>query len=443
MQEEFLHHLWKFRLFNNNKLQTTNGEELQIINTGEPNSDSGPDFFNARIKIGKTTWAGNVEIHIHASDWELHKHQHDKAYDNVILHVVHEADIDLKRKNARPDDAVGRGEIIPTLELKNRIPKDVYGKYLQFRSSKDWIPCGKQLSWVDKFTLDNWLDRLLVERLERKSQPILDSLKQNKNNWEETFYQILARNFGLKVNSEPFEILARSLPYSVLAKHKNSLVQLEALLFGVAGLLEKQFKDDYPKELQKEFKFLKQKFKLKPIDASLWKFMRLHPPNFPTIRISQLANLIYRSTHLFSKILETHNIASLLQCETSAYWLTHYRFDRLSPLSSGRGAGGEVKRKRLGEESINNILINTIIPFLFIYGKEKGEEKFCDKALALLEKIESENNSIISKWAELGIHTKSAYETQALLQLKNEYCSKKRCLDCAVGAKLLHPESIA
>jgi len=433
MQEEFLWHIWKFRLFDNNDLKTTDGDSIQILKVGEHNSDSGPDFFNARIKIGSTTWAGNVEIHVNSSDWKKHFHQKDKAYDNIILHVVNEADIKLHRR---------KGEEIPTLELKNRIPKNIYGRYLQFKTSKDWIPCGKQISSVDKFILDNWLDRLLIERLERKSQAITDSLRQNKNNWEETFYQLLARNFGQKINSEPFELLAKQLPVSVLAKHKNSLVQIEALLFGSAGMLSPspalpvrervKTHDEYYLELQKEFRFLKSKFKLKPIDSSLWKFMRLHPPNFPTIRISQFANLIYKSSHLFSKILEADsvkNIAKLLEAETSEYWQTHYRFDKVSPK----------RKKKLGAGSIHTIIINTIVPFLFIYGKERGEEKFCERALFLLEKIDAENNSIISKWKSIGINSKSSYETQALLQLKNEYCSNKKCLECAIGAKLLAP----
>lgn len=441
MQEEFLWHIWKFRLFDNKNLTTTSGEEIQILKVGEYNTDSGPDFFNARIKIGGTEWAGNVEIHTSASDWHKHKHTADKAYDNIILHVVHEADEKLFRKS---------GEEIPTMELKDKIPQNIYGKYLQFKSSKDWIPCEKQISSVDKFTLNNWLDRLLVERLERKSKAITDSLRQNKNNWEETFYQMLARNFGQKINSEPFELLAKALPVFVLTKHKNNLLQLEALLFGTAGMLSptpalpsregagKQH-DNYFLKLQKEYKFLKQKFKLKPIDSFLWKFMRLHPPNFPTIRISQFANLIYKSSHLFSKILEASSvkqIISLLETETSEYWRTHYVFDKQTPLSSRRGVGGEAKKK-LGSDSINTIIINTIVPFLFIYGKEKGEEKLCDRSLSFLEKLQPESNAIISKWKSIGIPAKSSYETQALLQLKNEYCSHKKCLSCSIGNALL------
>jgi hypothetical protein len=421
MTEEFLWYIWKFRLFDTIELKTTRGEAIQVIKPGEQNYDSGPDFFNARIKIGSTVWAGNVEIHTSASDWHRHKHTSDKAYDNIILHVVNDEDAELERKN---------GELIPTLELKKRIPQNIYGKYVQFKGSRDWIPCEKQISGVSKFVFNHWMDRLLAERLERKSLPILTSLKQNKNNWEETFYQVLARSFGQKVNADPFEMLARSLPVSALNKHKNNFTHVEALLFGAAGLLENTFEDPYPNELQKEFKFLKQKFKLKPIDASLWKFMRLHPPSFPTIRLSQFAGLICRSSHLFSKMLEASTakqLASLLETETSPYWQTHYRFDKSSP----------ARRKTLGMDSINTIIINTILPFLFIFGKEKGDERFCDRALLFFEKLEAENNSIITRWESIGLPAKNAYETQALLQLKNEYCAKKRCLECGIGSALL------
>jgi hypothetical protein len=439
MQEEFLHYLWKFRLFDNKGLKTIEGEPIEILKTGEPNSDSGPDFFNARVKIGKTEWAGNVEIHIRASDWEAHKHQHDKAYDNVILHVVHEADKELKRKN---------GEIIPTLKLKGRIPEGIYKKYLSFKASNDWIPCGKQIETINAFTLNHWLDRLLIERLERKTLPITESLEGNQNNWEETFYQHLAYGFGLKVNAQPFEQLAKSLPLSVLGKHKDSLLSIEALLFGQAGMLHpspslpkgERAQDDYFLQLQKEYEFLKSKFKLKPMDAHLWKFARLHPPAFPTIRMAQFANLIYKSLHLFSKIIEAKNIysiRSLLHAEASEYWNTHYRFGTSppTPLPGERGA----KPKRLGEVTKNLLIINVIAPFLFVYAKQKGEPQLTEIALDFLDKTEAENNSIIEKWNSLGVKAENAGQTQALLQLKNEYCAKKRCLECAVGAKLLAP----
>ncbi len=424
MQEDFLWYIWKFKLFNAPDLFTTSGEKIQIIKTGEHNTDAGPDFINARIKIGSTEWAGNIEIHSAASDWTKHNHTNNKTYDNIILHVVHENDKQVIRKN---------GEEIPTLELKEKIKGNVYEKYRELQFSKDWISCENQISSVSKFTLNNWLDRLMIERLERKSATILESLKQNKNNWEECFYQMLARSFGQKINSDPFELLARSLPYSYLAKHKNSLLQIEAMLFGVAGMLEPVTgprQDDYYKELQKEFSFLSKKFKLEPLNISIWKFLRLHPVNFPTIRIAQFANLILKTAHLFSKVLEAGSIKTLealLQTEASTYWNSRYRFGVHSPH----------KKKKISKDFITNIIINTIVPFLFIYGKDKNNEEYCKKAILFLEQLQSEKNSLLSKWENLGIKAKNAYESQALLQLKNEYCSKKRCLECNIGCALL------
>lgn len=421
MTEEFLHHIWKFRLFDQLNLKTVDGEAIKIEKTGEHNSDAGPDFFNAKIKIGNTLWAGNVEIHINSSDWKKHHHQKDKAYDNIILHVVHTADKELYRTS---------GEKIPALELKKRIDKKVFQKYLNFKSSRDWIPCEKLIQTVPKLIINSTLDKLLLERLERKSISIVESLKLNNNNWEETFYQQMAHNFGFKTNAEPFELLAKSLPSIVLAKQKSSLLQIEAMLFGQAGLLNEHFKDKYPQQLQNEYVFLKQKFKLYPIDKHLWKFLRLRPANFPTVRISQFTNLVYRSTHLFSRIMETEkceDLKKLMNVEVSEYWKTHYVFDKES----------KQKEKHLGEDAINVIIINTVVPFLFVYGKQKGEEKYVDRALNFLEQIDGENNSIITKWNLLKLPVKKAHSTQALLQLKNEYCNHKKCLSCSIGNYLL------
>jgi hypothetical protein len=421
MTEEFLHYIWKYKRYDSAELITQSGENIQVLKQGDHNTDAGPDFFNSKVKVGKTLWAGNVEIHIKSSDWKKHKHELDKAYDNVILHVVYENDEKLFRKS---------GEEIPTLELKGKFDKQAFKKYLQFKDSKAWVPCATQLKSVESFTLNTWLDRLLVERLERKSVNISLCLEKNKNNWEETFYQQLARSFGFKVNSDPFELLAKSLPISVLARHKSSLFQIEALLYGQAGMLNKEFTDTYSQYLQNEYVFLQKKYKLKPIDTHLWKFLRLRPSNFPTIRIAQFAGLIHNSVHLLSKILEakkTEDIKALFKVKASEYWQTHYLFDKAS----------EKKSKSLGSNSINNIIINTIVPFLFVYGKSKGEEKYVEGALSLLEKVEEEQNSIITKWKQYGVDADSAYRSQALLQLKNEYCLNKRCLECAVGAKLL------
>lgn len=421
MTEEFLYYIWRLKLFDKLDLTTTLGETIEIIQSGTYNDDAGPDFFNARLKIGNTVWAGNVEVHVNASDWERHAHHNDTAYNNIILHVVYNADKIIKRKS---------GEVIPTLELKNKIDKKYFENYEYFKSSKDWIPCEKQITKASLLIINSTLDKMLLERLERKSVSIVDSLKLNNNNWEETFYQHLARNFGFKVNAEPFELLAKSTPSIILAKHKNSLLQIEALLFGQSGLLNEHFEDEYLRGIQNEYVYLKQKLKLNSVDAHLWKFLRLRPVNFPTIRIAQFANLIYNSSHLFSKIIETNNIRtlkSLMNIDVSEYWQTHYTFGKKSKL----------KTKHLGEESINTILINTVVPFLFVYGKQKNEEKYVDRALHFLEQLPGEHNSIITKWEALKMNVNTAYTTQALLQLKNEYCNHKKCLSCTIGNQLI------
>lgn len=421
MTEEFLHYVWKFKLFNQQQLITTTGSEVEIIKSGSYNTDSGPDFFNAQLKIDSTLWAGNVEIHIASSDWKKHSHQSDKAYDNIILHVVYEADDTIKRVS---------GEEIPTIELKDRIDEKIYSNYQNFKSSKNWIPCQATINSTPQLIINSTIDKLILERLERKSTAIINSLQLNNNNWEQTFYQHLARNFGFKTNSEPFELLAKSIPLLALGKHKNSLLQIEALLFGQAGLLDQHFEDKYPQGLQNEYLFLKHKLKLQAIDSHLWKFLRLRPVNFPTIRIAQFANLIINSSHLFSKIIETENITALhklMNAGVSDYWKTHYIFDKSSRNST----------KQLGEDSINNIIINTIVPFLFVYGKQKNDDNYVERALQFLEHTKGENNTIITKWDSLKMPVKNAYSTQALLQLKNEYCDSKKCLHCSIGNYLL------
>lgn len=421
MTEELLHHLWKFRLFQHIPLTTTTGEWIEVVKVGEHNQHAGPDFFNSKIRIGDTLWVGNVEVHLRASDWNKHTHQQNKSYDNIILHVVFEADHVIHRAS---------GEPIPTLELSHRIDPIYLTNYERFKSSKDWIACEKQLAEVPAIVLHTTLNRLLIERLEEKYNEIMKILHLNKMNWEETFYQSLAKNFGFKTNALPFELLAKSLPSVILAKHKSSLLQLEALLFGQAGFLEQHFEGKYPLQLQNEYAFLKQKFKLVSMDKHLWKFLRLRPVNFPTIRIAQFAQLIYQSNHLFSKVIaagELSELTSLLNTTVSLYWNTHYLFEKAS----------KAKNKKLGDDSILNIIINTIIPFLFVYGKAKCDESYIDKALRFLEEMEGEKNSIINSWGNLNIPVKSAAETQALLQLKNKYCDYKKCLHCSIGNYLL------
>ncbi len=419
--EEFLQYIWENKLFFTENCYTTQNEKLEIIQTGQRNIDSGPDFFNARVKIGGTIWAGNVEIHKNASDWHTHKHDNDKAYDNVILHVVEKADEEMTRSN---------GEIIPGFEL--RYPEHLKTNYQQLLNAKTWIPCENQFHKVNPIVLQLGFNRLMIERLENKTTEIVHFLEQNKNNWNETFYQMLARMFGFKVNAVPFELLAKSLPLTILAKHKSSLFQLEAMLFGNSGLLKQQLLgDDYYLGLRKEYSFLYKKYALKPIEGHLWKFMRLRPGNFPTLRISQLAALIYKSHGLFSKIIEIEDIyalKNLFKVQASEYWNTHYNFNKTSTKSN---------RKELGETAANILLINVVIPFLFVFGEKQNKTYLKDRALNFLEQLPPEKNTIIDKWENMGIFPRSAFETQALIQLKNIYCAKKKCLNCQIGVKLV------
>jgi hypothetical protein len=421
MTESFLHYIWKYKNFNNRELVTTNGESIEIIRPGEHNTDAGPDFFNARIRIGDTVWAGNIEMHVHASDWTRHAHQTDRAYDNIILHVVHEADQWIRDKS---------GKAFPTLELNGRIAPEVYRKFLEFGSSKAWVPCGTQAVTTSRIILEVWLERLCVERLERKADAIQETLRLNKNDWEEAFYLHLARNFGFRVNAMPFGLLAQSLPLNLIAHYKDNLILLEALFYGQAGLLEDYFFETYPQRLQSEYQFLAHKHALSPMNVNLWKFLRMRPLNFPTIRIAQLANLIHHSDHMFSTVLESKDleeIRSLFATGVSSYWHTHYQFGNYSAPS----------RKMKGPETIDNLIINTVIPFLFVYGKQKGEEEIKQRALGFLEEVSPEQNSIVERWRRIGLCASNGARSQALIELKNRYCSERKCLDCGIGRDLL------
>ncbi len=421
MKENFLHFLWRFRRFDHTDLTTTLGQKIEILHPGGHNHHAGPDFLDARLKIGKTVWAGNVEMHLKASEWKQHKHQDDRAYDNVILHVVMEEDRPIHRADGTP---------IPCLEMRKRVPAKLLGVYEKLLFNEYWIPCQHQFHVVPTLTRNLWLDRLLVERLERKTEEVKLVLQKNQQDWEETFYQFTARNFGLKINVLPFEMLARSLPQKILARHKDSPLQIEALLFGQAGMLEKNLEDEYPNQLNKEFSFLQKKYNLSPLDSSIWKFLRLHPGNFPTVRLAQFAKLTQRSVHLFSKILEVENqkeIENLFGVKLDGYWLTHYLFDKESAK----------RNKSFGKEAIRLLTINTIVPFLFLYGNETAEVAFKDKALRFLEELKPEKNAITRDWENLGMKAGSAYQTQALLQLKNEYCDRKKCLECSIGGAIL------
>ena len=420
MTEAFLHYVWKFGLFNRQELETTAGEPVQVIKAGELNRDAGPDFSDARIRLGETLWAGNVEIHVHSSLWEKHGHSGDKAYENVILHVVFEDDA--------PQNAVNTG--IPVLVLKGRLRGEAWRNYQNLQSSGFGIPCASSLDRVDVFSMDIWLHRMLVERLESKSEQIIASLKLNRNNWEETFYHFLARNFGFKVNAIPFELMAKSLPLSCIARHKGSLLQVEALVFGQAGLLSADFTEEYPRALKAEYEFLRSKFRLKEINSGLWKFLRMRPVNFPTVRLAQFAMLMHKSDHLFSVMLgcpDPGELKKLFATGASPYWDTHFLPDRPSVELS----------KKLGAGSLDNILVNTVSPFLFVYGMMKDMPVYKERAVELLEQLDPESNSVIRSWAQTGVHARSAFDSQALLQLRNNYCTARRCLDCSIGNKII------
>jgi len=393
MKEDLLHYIWKMKRFDWKALKTTSGESIEILNFGIHNHDAGPDFLQGKVKIGDTLWAGNIELHTKSSHWYQHKHQDDPRYDNIILHVVFEDD--------RPvTDSLNN--IIPTIVLQSRIDPKILDSYDALINNQHWIPCEQSIHKVKGITKTIWLDRLMIERLERKTKAIQELLDRTNNDWEEAFYRALSRNLGLKVNGTAFEMLATSIDLKTITKYKHRSLQIEALLFGQAGMLGKTFEENYPLQLQREYRLLQHKHQLKPIDPTLWKFMRLRPPNFPTIRIAQLAQLLYQSNHLFSKMLAANSvkeIENMFEVKLSNYWKTHYQFDKESTS----------RAKKLGTTTIHLLLINTIVPFLFHYGKHRKEEKYVDKALDLLRACKPETNTIIKKWKDLGMLADSAH----------------------------------
>ncbi len=421
--EDFLQYVWKFRLFDWNDLYTTDGKRVEIVSPGLHNTDAGPDFQQAKIKIGDTLWAGNAEVHLTSSDWKRHGHLTDKAYDNVILHVVYRDDEPVLRED---------GTRIPTIALMDRIAPELQQRYQKLIfGEQQIIACEKTIGRLESMVIHNWLTRVLIERLQKRSLNVLKTLETNRGDWEETFYQYLAANFGFKTNALPFELLARSLPQLILAKHKNNPMQVEALIFGQAGFLEGELVDEYPLTLQKEYQFLQKKYKLTPIEKHLWKFLRLRPSNFPTIRLAQFAALVSQSNHLFSKVLDLEDPKKLRTLFTdlhvNPYWDNHYQFDKEAKPSP----------KNLGKASVDVLILNTLVLFLFTYGNSLQLERYVDRGLALLEFIPAEQNNIIENFVTLGVKANSAYETQALLELKKSYCDRKQCLQCGVGNKIL------
>ncbi len=417
--ENILHYVWKYKLYSPAKLLTNDGAVVSVIDTGIHNTDAGPDFFNAKIKIGETTWAGSIEIHDKASDWMRHNHHKDKAYDSVILHLVKEDDREVFRSN---------GESIPQLVL--HIPDQIKRNIDWLTTRETLIPCLYNIKDLEPVFLTSWINALLSERLERKTDDIFWLLEKADNDWNEVFYITLTRNFGFGINNDAFERLAKSLPFRYIQKQRSSSSQIESMLFGQAGMLEEKEICHYYHLLQQEYRFLKHKFGLQPPEELLLKSMRVRPVNFPHIKLAQLAAIWHRYDTLFSVLLEEENpenIKNLFRIQPSDYWETHYHFRYSS----------SPKIKLLGENALNIILINTVVPLLFAFGKKNKLPEYTDRAITLLENIPPEKNTIISLFCGAGIKVYHAGDTQALIQLKREYCEKKKCLYCRIGFGLL------
>lgn len=425
MNEEFLQFLWKFQLFDVENLYCTTGEKVVPLHVGSHNTDAGPDFFNAKIQIGEEVWAGNVEIHQRTSDWVRHNHHKNKAYDNVILHVVaHDDDSTIHRTT---------GSLVKCAVMN--FNSQLEERYREIQNSTDWVACEPHIKKVDEFVVKQLMGRLLVERLGKRVEAIQQELIRTSKNWEEVFYIFLLRTFGFSINALPFELLAKSLPYQLILKHRNRRMAVEALLFGQSGLLEKVVDDEYYRSLKAEYAFLRAKYKLKPLEGSLWKFLRTRPHNFPTIRIAQLAAVLCREVNLFSMIISCRNIQEFKRffedAEVSDYWISHFAF----------GSPSKGRSKWLGDSALNLLAINLWIPFVFAYGHFNDSFSLKERALDLLDTVSPDDNSLIDKWRELGMPTGSAFYTQALLHLKSEYCDLKKCLHCSIGKKIVEGAS--
>lgn len=421
MNERLLQFIWQFQYYNKLQLKTSQGEELVIEKPGSWNHHQGPDFSEATIRIGATKWVGNIELHLRSSDWHKHRHSADSNYSNIILHVVWEEDSAVNDQN---------GNTIPSFVLGPRVPKLLLERYSQMMETGMAIPCHSFLPVLNNLSWSAWKERLAAERLERKSANVLDLVLQTNNHWDEVFWWLLAANFGIRVNTALFEQVAKSLSTTLLSRHRGQLNQLEALLLGQANLLSGKYKDDYALMLQQEYRYLKKKYRL-PMVNKKPAFLRMRPAAFPTVRLAQLAMLVYTASSLFSHVKETKELKKLtavFMVTANDYWHYHYRFDEATGY----------KPKHLGAQMADNILINTVIPVLFAYGLYSKEQSYKDKAIEWLYQLPPEQNQLTKRWQDAGITHRSALDSQALIELTNHYCMSKRCLDCAVGNKILN-----
>jgi hypothetical protein len=428
--EQLLHYVWKHKILPLRPLLTTDGKEVEVVHPGTYNTNSGPDFFNAKVKIDGVQWVGNIELHVRASDWYRHKHETDASYSSIILHVVAEADTTI----SYPD-----GSAIPQLQIE--IPEYIRKNYDSLVRSEQCPRCKTIVQKMPKLMIHSWMSALQSERLEERTRQIMERRESLDSNWEDTLFVTIARNFGFGINGDAFEKWAYSIPMNTVAKHRDSLLQIEAIFFGQAGFLEDDDNtidkntcnqdNGYYKLLQKEYKFLKQKFSLKPLKHSAWRFLRLRPQNFPHIRIAQLAMLYYRQRLNLSRLINaesTDDIFSLLQTNVSEYWQTHFTFSSAASTTTDKG---------LSKASLNLIIINSVAPILFAYGKYKSDEHLCERALSLLESIKPESNHIIREWHDAGIVCESAADSQALIQLTHSYCEPHNCLRCRFGYEFI------
>jgi hypothetical protein len=420
--EDLLYYIWRYRLFDFKALNTTNGEVIEIIDTGIRNTNAGPDFIMSKIRINSQLWVGNIEIHVKSSDWNMHGHRTDPAFNSVILHIVWDHDLEIKNS---------LDQVIPSVELYTKVDNRLLSKYEYMMQNQLWVPCANSISSVSAITKESWLSRLMAERLEQKSKSILDLVDHNQRDWEAVCYQKLARSLGGQVNGEIMELLARITPLHLLFKHRDQLWQIEALLFGQSGLFAVADQpDEYVNKLKEEYSFLQLKYNLKPLEASQWKFLRMRPANFPTLRIAQLARILFQTDFLFSKFLsasQVKEVINMLDVTVTQYWRNHYTFNTKS----------ENKDKHLGMETINSIIINTISPLMFAYGISTANESYKERAITWLEALPAEKNTITKGWAELNWKARMAMDSQALIQLKNNYCNDKKCLQCNIGHQLI------
>ena len=423
MKEELLIHVWRYKLFSNFDFKTVEGLPVEVISYGQINNDSGPDFFNSKIKVDSQLWAGNVEIHVNSSDWIKHNHQFDTAYNNVILHVVFNHDMDIEIS----------GNNLPVLELKNYISQSVIDNYNSLTiPSKSFLHCAKTNSHKNDFEYHNWIESVFIKKLENKLNAIDNQLTISANNWEQVLFRTISRSFGLKLNGDAFANFSSSFDFKILLTQSSDRFDLEALFFGQSGFLESEFdfEDEYFKEMKLKYEFIKNKFSLVPINSSQYKFFRTRPANFPTIRLAQLSSLYSLHPYLFSKIINCKSIDEikmLFDIEVSSYWKNHYNFEKPSKKFS----------RNLTSSFVELIMINGIIPIRFAYFKSISDYDKIEETIQFSEELKNEKNTVIDEFVKQGWEVKNAKDSQALLYLKNKYCDTNNCLNCLIGNRIL------